>query len=239
MFPSVEIQKRVLRYTSRPSKRMKCDSIVSPWTWNFVPQPNHGVGYSLCYSANSSATTWNTVQPGAFPHEIRDSKGHDVKRCWVSGLWRRVDSQVYTNISAKHSTSIFPYYLLANYRKKILFINHYSRHAIPHKNVAKYQPALSILRYVTWVARIGNKTPSTVEISASRSDDYEDVFWDVVQRSLVEIDRRFRDACCVQHSGNFDQTTRRNITKISHIHREQCFTTTDNVLYLRWSLGVV
>jgi hypothetical protein len=51
------------------------------------------------------------------------------------------------------------------------------------------------------------------------------VFWVVVPRSLVEVYRRFRGACCFHHQGdvtsktsvNFYQTTRRNNPENSHL----------------------
>jgi hypothetical protein len=39
------------------------------------------------------------------------------------------------------------------------------------------------------------------------------VFWVVAPCSLVEIDRRFRDAYCLHHQGND-----RNISEDSHLH---------------------
>jgi hypothetical protein len=68
------------------------------------------------------------------------------------------------------------------------------------------------------------------------------VFWDVMPRSLVEVYRRFRGACCLHHRGdeflarallialikaaastsetsvNFYQTIRRNIPEDSYLH---------------------
>jgi hypothetical protein len=47
------------------------------------------------------------------------------------------------------------------------------------------------------------------------------VFWDVASCSLVEVYRRFRGTCCLQHQGdqkNFYQTARRNIPEDSYLY---------------------
>jgi hypothetical protein len=53
------------------------------------------------------------------------------------------------------------------------------------------------------------------------------VFWDVASFSVVETDRRFRDACCAmmiqavstfETSVNFYQTARSNIPENIHLH---------------------
>jgi hypothetical protein len=67
------------------------------------------------------------------------------------------------------------------------------------------------------------------------------VFWDIAPRSLVEVYRRFRDACCLhltkpdliylmmeaastsEMSVNFYQTTRRNIPEDSHLYIQFSF----------------
>jgi hypothetical protein len=51
------------------------------------------------------------------------------------------------------------------------------------------------------------------------------VFGVVAPCSLVEVYRRFRDACCLQRQGetpvNFYQTTRHNNPEDSHLHPEE------------------
>jgi hypothetical protein len=50
-----------------------------------------------------------------------------------------------------------------------------------------------------------------------------DVFWDVAQFSLVDINRRFRDACCFHYQGIttmlMETVTPVNIPEDSHIRR--------------------
>jgi hypothetical protein len=44
------------------------------------------------------------------------------------------------------------------------------------------------------------------------------IFWDVTSCSLVEVNQRFRNACCRHHQGDYRQTTRRNMPEDSHLH---------------------
>jgi hypothetical protein len=48
------------------------------------------------------------------------------------------------------------------------------------------------------------------------------VFWVVAPCSLVEVYRRFRGACCLQHQGDDRQTTRRNNLENSIIILNLC-----------------
>jgi hypothetical protein len=45
-------------------------------------------------------------------------------------------------------------------------------------------------------------------------------FWDAAPCSLVEVDRRFRGAYCLHHSG--DDTTRRYVAESCHLHTRCC-----------------
>jgi hypothetical protein len=41
-------------------------------------------------------------------------------------------------------------------------------------------------------------------------------FWDIAACSLIEVDQRFRDAYCLRHQGDFNNTTRRYISEGYH-----------------------
>jgi hypothetical protein len=49
---------------------------------------------------------------------------------------------------------------------------------------------------------VDNTIHLVIEISGSHVCEYEDVFWHVAQCSLLETDRRFREAYCLHHPGS-------------------------------------